>query len=59
MAEVVETAQQSLVADMLVVGGPFETVFDRDGVLVARRVGTDVKVDVQPQRRTCPSAAPS
>ena len=55
----VGAAQKSLVADMLAAGGPFETVFDRDGVLVARRVGTDVKVDVQPQRRTCPSAAPS
>jgi hypothetical protein len=54
----VGAAQRSLVADMLAAGGPFETVYDRDGVLVARR-GTDVKVDVQPQRRTCPSAAPS
>ena len=50
----VGTAEQRLVADMLAAGGPFQIVFDRDGVLVARRVGTDVKVDVEPQRRRCP-----
>jgi uncharacterized membrane protein len=52
----VDKTPELLVADMLASGGPFAIVFERDGVLVARRVRTDVKVDVQPQRRACPAA---
>jgi uncharacterized membrane protein len=54
----VGAAERPLVDDMLAAGGPFELVFDRDNVLVARRVGTDVKIDVHPQRRTCPAGEP-
>jgi uncharacterized membrane protein len=52
----VSPAQQQLFRDMLAPGGPFAAVFDRDDIVVARRVGTDPTVDVQPQRDSCPAA---
>jgi uncharacterized membrane protein len=51
--------ERPLVEAMLAAGGPFEIVFDRDDVVVARRVRTDPKVDVEPQRRTCPPPGPT
>ncbi len=50
----VSPAQQPLLVDMLDAAGPFAVVFDRDDVVIARRRGTDVKVDVAPQLATCP-----
>jgi hypothetical protein len=50
----VAAAQRPLFETMLAAGGAFEVVFERDDVVVAKRVRTDASVDVEPQRRTCP-----
>jgi uncharacterized membrane protein len=52
----VSPAQQELFTDMLAPGGPFVTVFDQDDVVIAKRQHTDPKVDVLPQRGSCPRA---
>ena len=44
---------QTLLADMTTVGGPFATVYSDDVVIVLHRVGTSVEVDRAPQLRAC------
>jgi hypothetical protein len=38
---------------MIVEGGPFEVIYESTSVVVLRRTGTSVAVDVAPQEASC------
>ncbi|MFT3854589.1 MAG: DUF2079 domain-containing protein [Ilumatobacteraceae bacterium] len=49
----VGAGQQQLFSDMIAPGGPFQVLFDRSDIVVAKRVGTSTAVDVTPQDAAC------
>ena len=46
-------SNKSLFDGLTEAGGPFQTIYRDDVVIVAKRVGTDPTVDVQPQQDSC------
>ena len=49
--------QNPMIEAMLAPGGAFRVVFQRDGVILAQRQGTDPEVDVRPQEDSCRNLA--